>query len=235
MKKMLAFFTAAICCLGVFSACGNKKSSNTDEAPASGTVDVSATSANAESVKETSGDEFADVFRTFYLSGDPVQMLEASLPDVVISSIENIGGIDTISKELSSAVAQSASYLPEMNDGTIEFVSDRECTPEFRSKLEKLYSSYYDVYRTMESSGISYADYLYGKVDEKSMKLLTDAFDKYEKICAGEDADVTMTLTFEDVKVVTFSINGEQAEFVMYKVAGDEWKLDTIGLAVFEY
>ncbi len=232
---MLAFFTAAICCFGVFTACGNKESSNTDETSASDNADNSALSESSVSVQEFSGEEFAEPFRTFFISGNQKQMLEATLPDDVIKSMENIGGVDAISEALASSVARSANELPEMNEETIEFVSENECTSEFRSKLEKLYSAYYDIYRTMESSGISYADYLDGKVDEKSMKLLTDAFDKYEKLSSGEDADTPLTITFEDIRVVTFSINGDQSEFVMYKVNGEDWKLDTIGLAVFDY
>lgn len=235
MKKMLAFFTAAICCFGVFTACGNNESSNSDETSASDNADNSALSESAESVQEFSGDEFAEPFRTFFISGDQKQMLEATLPDDVIKSMENIGGVDKISEALASAVEQSMGDVPEMDAGMIEYISERECVPEFRSKLEKLYSAYYDIYRAMESSGISYADYLNGKVEEKSMKLLTDAFDKYEKLSSGEDIDTPLTITFEDVRVITFSINGDHTEFVMYKVNGEDWKLDTIGLAIFEY
>ena len=235
MKKVLAFFTAAICCFGVFTACGSKESSNSDKTSASDNADNSALSESTVSVQGFSGDEFAEPFRTFFISGDQKQMLEVSLPDDVIKSMENIGGVDSISEALASAVEQSMSDVPEINAGMIEYISERECVPEFRSKMEKLYSAYYDIYRTMENSGISYADYLDGKVDEKSMNLLTDAFDKYEKLSSGEDIDTPLTITFEDIRVVILSIHGDQSEFVMYKVNGEDWKLDTIGLAVFEY
>ena len=229
---MLAFFTAGICCLGVFTACGNNESSKTDETSASDTADASAASGNKENVQEYSGEELADVLRTFFISGDSMKMLEASLPDDIIKSMENIGGIDVISETLASAVAQSMSGVPEMDAGAIEYISDTDCTDEFRSKLEKLYSAYYDIYRIMDDNGIRYEEYLAGDVEDKSV---SDALDRYGKLCTGEDTDTAQTITFEDVRVVTFSMNGDNTEFVMYKVNGEGWKLDTIGLAVFEY
>ena len=52
---------------------------------------------------------------------------------------------------------------------------------------------------------------------------------------AGEETEAEQLISFEDVRLVTFSMNGGQTEFLMYKVSGEGWKLDTIGLAVFEY
>ncbi len=232
MKKMLAFFTAAICCSGIFIACGNKESSSTSESENASAV---TTSAKETSQKENSGDEFTEIFRTFFIGGDPDKMLEASLPDVVIESMRNIGGAETISETIASSVAQYISAVPEMDAETIEYVSERDCTPEFRSRLEKLYSAYYDVYKTMDDIGISYEEYITGKVDENRMNQLSAVLDRYGSICAGENIDIVQSITFENVRLVTFSMNGDLVEFLMYKISGENWKLDTIGLAVFEY
>lgn len=235
MKKMLAFLTAAICCFGTLTACGNKESSNTDKASASDKATSPAASVSEEPAHENSGDEFTEVFRTFFIGKDPIQMLEVSLPDVVIESMEKIGAVETISETIASTVAQSMSAVPVMDDGTIEYVSERECTPEFRSRLESLYSAYYNVYRTMDENGISYEEYITGNVDENRMKLLSDVLDRYGRVCAGGETEAERLITFEDVRLVTFSMNGGQTEFLMYKVNGEGWKLDTIGLAVLEY
>ena len=235
MKKMLAFFMAAICCFGVLVSCGKQESEGSDKSGASDNSAATATEAKEESQNENSGDEYVEVFRTFFIGGDPVQMLEASLPDALIESMENIGGTGVISETIASSVAQSMSAVPVMDAETIGYISERECTPEFRSKLEKLYSAYYGVYKTMDDNGIVYDDYIAGKIDENKMKILSDALGRYGSACNGEDADIEMTISFEDVRLVTFSIGGESAEFLMYKINGENWKLDTIGLAVFEY
>ncbi len=236
MKKMLAFFTAAICCLGMLTACGNSESSNNSDSQASDKAATSsAASESEEPARENSGDEYTEVFRTFFIGKDPIQMLEVSLPDVVIESMEKIGAVESISEALATAAAQSMSAVPVMDAGMIEYVSERECTPEFRSRLENLYSAYYNIYRTMDESGISYEEYITGNLDENSMKLLSDVLDRYERVCAGEETEAEQLISFEDVRLVTFSMNGGQTEFLMYKVSGEGWKLDTIGLAVFEY
>ncbi|MBR3760922.1 MAG: hypothetical protein IKK47_08065 [Ruminococcus sp.] len=232
MKKMLAFFTAAMCCSGIFIACGNKESSSTSESENTSAV---TTSAKNNSQKENFDDEFEDIFRTFFMGGASDKMLEVSLPDDVIESMKNIGGAETISENVASSVAQYISAVPETDAEKIKYVSERECTPEFRSRIEELYSAYYDVYKTMDDIGISYEEYLTGKVDENRMNQLSEVLDRYGKICAGEQIDIVHSIIFEDVRLVTFSMNGDHVEFLMYKISGENWKLDTIGLAVFEY
>lgn len=235
MKKMLAFFTAAMCCFGMFVSCGRQENDDTEKSAASESSAAPATEVKEESQNENSGEEYVDVFRTFFIGGAPDKMLEASLPDVVTESMKNIGGTDIISETVASSVAQSMSAVPVMDAETIGYISERECTPEFRSKLEKLYSAYYGVYKAMDDNGISYNDYIAGKVDGNHMNILSEALGRYGSICAGEETDVELTIRFEDVRLVTFSMGGESAEFLMYKIKGENWKLDTIGLAVFEY
>ena len=39
----------------------------------------------------------------------------------------------------------------------------------------------------------------------------------------------------KEAKFVTLSADGEDQKFVMYKLAGEDWKMDTIGLALFGF
>lgn len=227
MKKMLAFFTAAVCCFRVFTACGNKESSRPEG--------NSVSEKSADPVQDDSGEEFTEVFRKFFGSGDPVQMLEASLPDVVVESMKNIGGFETISETMAASVAQTMGEIQGIDADSAEYISQSECTPEICSRLEQLYSAYYGVYKTMDDNGISYQQYIAGDIDESRMNLISDALEEYGKAGSGEDIDAEVSIKFEDVRLVTFSIKGETAEFLMYKINGENWKIDTIGLAVLEY
>ena len=42
-------------------------------------------------------------------------------------------------------------------------------------------------------------------------------------------------IPFEEAKYVTINAEGFDQKFVMYKVEGNDWKLDTIGLAMFGF
>lgn len=227
MKKMLAFFTAAVCCFGAFTACGNKESSRPEG------DNVPEKSAAPE--QDDSGEEFTETFCKFFGSDDPVQMLEASLPDAVVESMKNIGGFETISETMAASVAQTMGDIQGIDAASAEYISQSECTPEICSRLEQLYSAYYGVYKTMDDNGISYQQYIAGDIDESKTKLISAALENYSKVGSGEDIDAGVSIKFEDLRLVTFSISGETAEFLMYKISGQNWKIDTIGLAVLEY
>lgn len=234
MKKMLAFFTAVICCFGSFTACGNKKNSSREGDSVSETA-AAPENETSGAVEDESSEEFTETFRKFFGSGDPVQMMEVSLPDVVIKSMKNIGGFETISETMAVSSARAMADMQEVDISAAKYISQRECDLEMRSRLEKLYSAYYSVYKTIEDNGINYEQYISGDIDESKMKLILEALANYNKIGNSEDADIGEFVKFDDIKYVTFSMNGEQTEFLMYKISGESWKIDMIGLAVFEY
>lgn len=234
MKKMLAFFTAAVCCFGSFTACGNKKSSNQEgDGVSESTADPENEISGTDQVNF--GEEFTDVFRKFFGSGDPVQMMEVSLPDIIVGSMKNIGGFETISDTMAVSSSRAMADMQEVDIAAAEYISHSECDPEIRNRLESLYCAYYNVYKTMEDNGISYEQYIAGDIDEDKMKLILEALSDYSKVGSGEESDVGEYIKFEDAKFVSFSMNGEPAEFLMYKISGENWKIDMIGLAVLEY
>ncbi len=235
MKKIFAFGAAVICCLGMFAACGKKESSSQAESIDSEKVTDFVTDVNESSAEKKNDDEYVKIFCNFFSCGDPVQMLSYTLPDDIIESMKNIGGIETISETMAASAAQAMSSVPNISAESVEYISEAECNPEIMSRLEKLYSAYYGVYKTMDDIGISYEKYIAGDIDENSRKLLMEAQDVYARVIEGEAVGVALNVKFEDAKAVTFSIGGEPAEFLMYKISGENWKFDTIGLAVLEY
>lgn len=234
MKKMLAFFTAAVCCFGLLTACGEKKDSSREgDSVSEGAADPGNEISSA--VEKISGEEFTETFRKFFGSGDPVQMMEVSLPGIIVDSMKNIGGFETISETMAVSSSRAMADMQEVDIAAVEYISQSECDPEIRSRLESLYCAYYNVYKTMEDNGISYEQYIAGDIDEDKMKLILEALSDYSRVGSGEETDVGAYVKFEDVKFVTFSMNGEPVEFLMYKISGESWKIDMIGLAVFEY
>ncbi len=235
MKKIFAFGAAVICCFSMLVACGKNESSSQAESMDSERVTDSATAVSESTESKENHDEYVKILCDFFSCGDPIQMLSCTLPDDIIESMKNIGGIETISETMAASAAQAMSGIPNISAESVEYISEAECNPEIRSRLEKLYSAYYGVYKTMDDIGISYEKYIAGDIDEKGRELLMEAQDVYARVINGEDADIVTDVKFEDAKAVTFSIGGEPAEFLMYKISGENWKLDTIGLAVFEY
>lgn len=233
MRKA-AVFIAVICCFSVFTACGSNKSSSPEE-KASPENPAAVTAGNDISPEEKSGYEFAESIRKFFSHEDPVQMLDETLPGAVVESMKDIGAIQTIGETMEETFGQAFEEIPDAQNIAVEYISERECDPAIIGSLEKLYSVYYVFFKTMNDNGISYQDYLSGNVGKSEMEILSGALEDMEKIGSGEDVAVEVSIKLEGAKFVTVTINGDPAEFLFYKVTGENWRLDTMGLAVLEY
>lgn len=232
MRRCSVLFTSALCCICMLTACGNKENSRSEENSADKSEAPAVTDAVSEDVP---GTEFEETFRKFFCSGDTTVLIEATLPDAVVEAMRNINAVDSIGGAMNDSVIQAMGGISEADSMTVEYISQRKCNPETEHKLESLYSSYYSFFKILEENEISYEDFLNGNVDEKNGKLLSEAMDNMNRIGNGEDVNIETSVEFDDVRVVTLSLNGDQAEFLFYKIGEESWKLDTIGLAVLEY
>jgi len=88
----------------------------------------------------------------------------------------------------------------------------------------------------MDENGISYNDILNGDIDEDKATLIMDAATQLTKINDFDSlGDVDMSVEFKEAKMVTFSYNSTEEKAVVYKVAGEDWKVDTIGIEAIGY
>lgn len=234
MRRCSALFTSALCCICVLTACGSNENSRSEEISVDKSEAPVAAVTDAVS-EEVPGTEFEETFRKFFCSGDTIVLIEATLPDAVVEAMRNINAVDSIGGTMNDSVIQAMGGISEADSMTVEYISQRECNPEIEHKLESLYSSYYSFFKILEENEISYEDFLNGNVDENNGKLLSEAMDNMNRIGNGEDVNIETSVEFDDVRAVTLSLNGDQADFLFYKIGEESWKLDTIGLAVLEY
>ena len=74
-----------------------------------------------------------------------------------------------------------------------------------------------------------------GNIDDTKAMLILEPAMQLAQLDDVENMDVEIIVPFEEAKFITMTADGEDQKFVMYKVEGDDWKLDTIGLAMFGF
>ena len=117
----------------------------------------------------------------------------------------------------------------------IELESVTDCDAVTKEKLEKLYSVYSNLFFCMAENNIMYEDMESGNIDEEKALLIMEPAMQLAQLSDIENLDVEITVPFEEAKFVTLSADGDDQKFVMYKLAGEDWKMDTIGLALFGF
>lgn len=228
MKKILAFCMAAACCLCLSTACGNTKDSsqNGDTAIADQTTEPS---------EEIPGEEFVEVYQKFFLSENPEDAVESTLPAVVIDKMKKINAFDYISSGMLSTIAQSIAGSSADKYPEAEYISQRACDTELKNDLQRLYSAYYQFFAEISEYNIDYTAFIDGTLDEPTMSKIRECNERFGRIAQGEEELPEVTVEIEDVRFVTLSIDGSHVEILFYKVKDEAWRIDSVGAAVFGY
>ncbi len=161
---------------------------------------------------------------------DSLNILKATLPDMTVDAIVNTESIDALTASMGSF-----SGFGFDNITATEIVAVDECDADVIEKLEKLYSVYSNMFIIMDENDISYNDVMSGNIDDDKAMLIMDAANQLSQIDDFESLDVDISVKFEDAKMVTFSYNNMEEKSVVYKVAGEDWKLDSLGAAAIGY
>lgn len=179
-------------------------------------------------------DFYLETFKNFCqlaIDQDTEGLMNLTFPDMLIDAMKETKAYDFMAEELDG----SYDDMDEADLEGIELGNVTDCDAATKEKLEKLYSVYSNLFFCMAENGIMYDDMESGNIDEEKMMLIREPAMQLAQLNDIENLDVEITVPFEEAKFVTLSSDGEDQKFVMYKVAGEDWKMDTIGLAMFGF
>lgn len=237
MKKILAFLMAVTTCFCAFTACGNTDdSSEKDKSNKSSSEDSDKSSKKNKDDKDNNDSENEVYLAAFQklidaaAAEDVTATMRATLPDTTMNAIENTDSMDAISDAMGSLAGYGFDNIT-----SVEIVTVDECDADVVEKLEKLYSVYSNMFLIMDENDISYNDVMNGNIDEDKAMLIMDAATQLTQINNFDSLDVDLSVEFEEAKMVTFSYNNMEEKAVVYKVAGEDWKVDTIGIDAIGY
>ena len=213
MKKILAFLMAVTTCFCAFTACGNKdgSSSEKDKSNKSSSEDSDKSSKKNKDDKDNNDSENEVYLAAFQklidaaAAEDVTATMRATLPDTTMNAIENTDSMDAISDAMGSLAGYGFDNIT-----SVEIV-------------------------TVDENDISYNDVMNGNIDEDKAMLIMDAATQLTQINNFDSLDVDLSVEFEEAKMVTFSYNNMEEKAVVYKVAGEDWKVDTIGIDAIGY
>ncbi len=237
MKQILAFLMAVTTCFCAFTACGNTDdSSEKDKSNKSSSEDSDKSSKKNKEDKDNNDSENEVYLAAFQklidaaAAEDVTATMRATLPDTTMDAIENTDSMDAISDAMGSLAGYGFDNIT-----SVEIVTVDECDADVVEKLEKLYSVYSNMFLIMDENDISYNDVMNGNIDEDKAMLIMDAATQLTQINNFDSLDVDLSVEFEEAKMVTFSYNNMEEKAVVYKVAGEDWKVDTIGIDAIGY
>lgn len=181
-----------------------------------------------------SDDVYLETFMEFCqmaVDQDTEGLMNLTFPDVLIDAMKKTNAYDFMAEELDGSYdSMSADDL-----SMIEIGSVTDCDAVTKENLEKLYSVYSNLFFCMAENDIMYEDMESGNIEEEKMLLIMEPAMQLAQLDDIENLDVEITVPFEEAKFVTLSADGDDQKFVMYKLAGEDWKMDTIGLALFGF
>ena len=183
---------------------------------------------------ETSDDVYLKIFNDFCslgMSKDTAGLLNLTFPDKLTDAMKKINALDAMAEEIDG----SYDALEDIDISEVKVSKVEDCDAVTKSNLEKLYSVYSNLFLCMAENNIMYDDMESGNIDESKAMLLLEPAMQLSQLDDVENMDVDISIPFEEAKVVTFSAGGEEQEFVMYRISGEDWKMDTIGLAFFGF
>ncbi len=187
-----------------------------------------------DKVSNENTDIYKDVLTQFCelaIDKDTEGLMNLTFPDKLIDALIKIDAYDFMVESIDG----SYTSMEDINLDLLEIESVSDCDAETVEKLEKLYSVYSELFICMADNGINYNDMQSGNIDTEKAMLLLEPATKLSQLDDIENLDVDIIIPFEEAKYVTINAEGFDQKFVMYKVEGDDWKLDTIGLAMFGF
>ena len=183
---------------------------------------------------DVSDDIYLETFTEFCqmaIDQDTEGLMNLTFPDVMIDAMKKTNAYDFMAEELDG----SYDSMSEDDLSKIEIGSVTDCDAVTKEKLEKLYSVYSNLFFCMAENNIMYDDMESGNIDDEKALLIMEPAMQLAQLNDIENLDVEITVPFEEAKFVTLSADGDEQKFVMYKLAGEDWKMDTIGLALFGF
>lgn len=195
-------------------------------------------SSKKDKTTNVSDEVYIDVLRNFCNAvdkGEKEELMLLLFPEDIFNAFKKTGALDAMTEQFELDDMDMEDVKENLDKITVSNVED--CDEDEILKLEKIYSIFNNLFVVMADNDITYDDMESGNIDESTLMLLLEPAMAMSNINDIENADVDLTIVFDDAKHVTYSFtdeNGdsEEQEFILYKSAGEDWKLDVIGLAL---
>lgn len=179
------------------------------------------------------GAVYLELFTSFCnnpMTKDTEKLMELTFPDKLIDAMKKTNSFDFMAEEING----SYDAMDEIDLSMISVSKVEDCDAQTKENLEKLYSVYSNLFIAMAENDIMYDQMESGDIDETKLLLILEPAMQLSQLDDIENLDVKISIPFEEAKTVTFTADGDDQEFVMYKLKGEGWKIDTIGFAFFD-
>lgn len=160
--------------------------------------------------------------------GGAKELIKSGMPDKVYASMSKVGLLES----LTSGISSEDMALPEdLDSDNVEVTAVRDLDKESMDMIETMYSALDQLCTGLADAGVT-ADMIIGKeempedLDEKKLEELENLMSAFDDM--GSSNDIKKTVEFEEYKLVTFEKNGEDIELPVFKVKGEDYKMDLV-------
>lgn len=208
---------------------------NDDDSSKKDKENSSKTDRNTKS--ELSEDVCMDVLVNLFKSadkGDKNEVMKILLPADLYSAFEKTGSLDIMTEEFDIDDLDMEELEENMDKISISNIED--CDEDEILKLETVYSSFYNLFSLMADNNISYNDLMSGNIDQETLMLFMEPAAAVSDLDNIDPSNVDLSIVYEDAKHVTYTFTDEDGdedqEFILYKIKGEDWKIDAIGMVI---
>lgn len=155
---------------------------------------------------------------------DTTKALESSIPKSTFDAMKKAEMLDFIIEQIGASEATFGQFQ-NIDDLEIEIVSVKAAEPGYIETAAKTYSAFEGMCNTLTDAGLTYNMFVNEELPEDMTdEELVEVSEKLVSYTNQTDVDITVDFVFYNL--VTFSVNGNEAEYPVFKTAGDIAKVD---------
>ncbi len=230
MKKFLALFIAVTAILSTLTSCGNdepESSSDSVSGVSESTTENTDISENPVTETEVDDSEYIAAMKNLLNSlkdSDTTKALESSIPKSTFDAMKRAEMLDFIIEQIGASEATFGQFQ-NIDDLEIKIISVKAAEPDYVETAAKTYSAFEGMCNTLTDAGLTYNMFVNEELPEDmTAEELVEVSEKLVSYTNQTDVDITVDFVFYNL--VTFSVNGNEAEYPVFKTAGDTAKVD---------
>lgn len=184
-------------------------------------------SANPVTETEVDDSEYIAAMKNLLNSlkdADTTKALESSIPKSTFEAMKEAEMLDFIIEQIGASEAAFGQF-ENIDDLEIEIVSVKAAEPNYVETAAKTYSAFEGMCNTLTDAGLTYNMFVNEELPEDmTAEELVEVSEKLVSYTNQTDVDITVDFVFYNL--VTFSVNGNEAEYPVFKTDGDIAKID---------
>lgn len=159
-----------------------------------------------------------------FKEADTATAFEKSIPQSTFKAMKEAEMLDYILEQINSAEIDF-DQTQNVDDMEIEIISVKPADPEYVRTAGQMYSAFEGMCNTLLDAGLTYNMFINEEIPEDMTTEELIALS--EKLVAYTDQEnVEITVNFDFYNIVTFKANGNEAEYPVFRTAGDTAKID---------